>query len=399
MPDSDLQLTLSADASGVVQGVGEAKSAIAGLAPQVDAVAKSFGGLASHAKEGVDGLANALKQAAAGGVAADQQRASSHAQANAQISQGDSGATAAFAANQAQQVAAAEDADRAKVASNVAANQKIAAASDQALKQLQSSMTRLASTFATGFARMAMGAESFGKLMRQVGQQILTDIFRVVAGMVEKWAWGETERVLASQEGQALLRALGLADLAQQVANDITKTRSAVGSAAQQRSAASAVRAAGLAQDAAASTAERAMNAQNAFSGAIAAISPIPFVGPFLAPGIAAEMAALASAAGGYDIPAGVNPLTQLHAQEMVLPARLANPMRDMLASFGSGGAPASAGHSFSFGDTHIHGAPNMSPADFRQALAEHRASVAEAVANALHSGWRPSYRQPVGAL
>ena len=61
---------------------------------------------------------------------------------------------------------------------------------------------------------------------------------------------------------------------------------------------------------------------QTAFSGAIAAISPIPFVGPFLAPGIAAEMAALASAAGGYDIPAGVNPLTQLHAQEMVLPAR-----------------------------------------------------------------------------
>ena len=83
----------------------------------------------------------------------------------------------------------------------------------------------------------------------------------------------------------------------------------------------------------------------------------------------------------------------------MVLPARLANPMRDMLASYGSSAAPVAGGHTFSFGDTHIHGAPNMSPSDFKQALAEHRANVAGAVADALRSGWRPSYRQPVGAL
>ncbi len=262
------------------------------------------------------------------------------------------------------------------------------------------SLKGLVNTFARGLAQMAEGTKSFGQVMRTVGQQILDDIFRVIVGMVEKWAWGVAENVLASQTGQALLQALGLKDLALQIANDVKKKTSAIGSTAAQQTAVSAAKAAGLAQDTATSLAERAMNAQNAFSGAIAAISPIPFVGPFLAPGIAAEMAALASAAGGYDIPTGVNPLTQLHAQEMVLPARLANPMRDMLASYGSGVAPAAVGgHTFSFGDTHIHGAPNMSPSDFKQALAEHRANVAGAVADALRSGWRPSYRQPVGAL
>ena len=48
----------------------------------------------------------------------------------------------------------------------------------------------------------------------------------------------------------------------------------------------------------------------------------------------------MASAAGGYDIPAGVNPMTQLHQEEMVLPASLANGLRGIIAAGGgkSGG-------------------------------------------------------------
>lgn len=38
------------------------------------------------------------------------------------------------------------------------------------------------------------------------------------------------------------------------------------------------------------------------------------------------------SARKGFDIPAGVNPVTQLHEREMVLPADIAEPLRDMLA-------------------------------------------------------------------
>lgn len=47
---------------------------------------------------------------------------------------------------------------------------------------------------------------------------------------------------------------------------------------------------------------------------------------------------AQASAEGGYDIPAGVNPMTQLHEKEMVLPRQQADVIRG-LAGGGSGGA------------------------------------------------------------
>lgn len=44
----------------------------------------------------------------------------------------------------------------------------------------------------------------------------------------------------------------------------------------------------------------------------------------------AAAFAPAASAAGGYDIPAGMNPITQLHAREMVLPAKQADVIRGL---------------------------------------------------------------------
>jgi len=345
-------------------------------------------------------------EAAAQGAA---QRSDDHAQANATMAASDSGATIAAASNQAQQVATAEGADRARVASNAAANRQMAAANDKTLKQFEASMKRLVDMFADGLAKMAEGSETFGQVVRKIGQQILQDVFRVVVSAVEKWVWGETEKVLASQQAQALLNALGLRDLAVSIMRDRAKAASAVAAEKVKTAATQAGTTQGLAITGQAALKDIVNDAAKAASGAYSAtVKAIPApLGPILGAGAAAAAFAaviafkglVSSAAGGYDIPAGVNPLTQLHAQEMVLPARLANPMRDMLASFGSGGAPTMAGHSFSFGDTHIHGAPNMSPSDFKQALAEHRANVAEAVANALHGGWRPSYRQPVGAL
>lgn len=80
----------------------------------------------------------------------------------------------------------------------------------------------------------------------------------------------------------------------------------------------------------------------------------IPGYGPALALAEGAAMmgaaeamfAPAASAAGGYDVPAGTDPLTQLHAREMVLPARYADMIRGMAAS-PSGGAQG--------GDIHVH--------------------------------------------
>lgn len=52
------------------------------------------------------------------------------------------------------------------------------------------------------------------------------------------------------------------------------------------------------------------------------------------------------SARGGYDIPAGVNPVTQLHEEEMVLPKQHANTIRALGKSMSGGGMeqPAMAG-------------------------------------------------------
>ena len=88
-----------------------------------------------------------------------------------------------------------------------------------------------------------------------------------------------------------------------------------------------------------------------AAAGAYQAIVGIPYVGPVLAP-IAAAVAfaavegfgAMASADKGYDIPVGVNPVTQLHQEEMVLPADIAKPLRNAIKSGGNSGG-GSGGH------------------------------------------------------
>ena len=55
--------------------------------------------------------------------------------------------------------------------------------------------------------------------------------------------------------------------------------------------------------------------------------------------GVAALAGKVASARGGYDIPAGVNPMTQLHEEEMVLPKQHANTIRALGKSvMGDGG-------------------------------------------------------------
>lgn len=88
------------------------------------------------------------------------------------------------------------------------------------------------------------------------------------------------------------------------------------------------------------------MSAWEAMAGAWAALSSIPIVGPAL--GVAAGIAAfagvsaivgkVASARGGYDIPAGVNPVTQLHEEEMVLPKQHANTIRALGKSLSADG-------------------------------------------------------------
>jgi hypothetical protein len=63
----------------------------------------------------------------------------------------------------------------------------------------------------------------------------------------------------------------------------------------------------------------------------------IPIIGPALA--IAAALAMVAfvrsmkTAAGGFDVPSSINPMTQLHGGEMVLPKDLADKVRGMTSA------------------------------------------------------------------
>lgn len=89
------------------------------------------------------------------------------------------------------------------------------------------------------------------------------------------------------------------------------------------------------------------VSAWEAMAAAWKAVAGIPVIGPVLAPvmagvafaGVAAIAGKVASAEGGYDIPAGLNPMTQLHEREMVLPARHADVIRELADNGGGGGS------------------------------------------------------------
>ena len=102
-------------------------------------------------------------------------------------------------------------------------------------------------------------------------------------------------------------------------------------------------------------------NAAVAGAGGVASMAAAPFPLNLTAPEFGAAMSLtalsfmpmIASASGGYDIPGGLNPITQLHQREMVLPAQHADVIR-RLASDGGGGGGGGGG--IPSVDVHFHG-------------------------------------------
>jgi hypothetical protein len=164
------------------------------------------------------------------------------------------------------------------------------------------------------------GSESFGLGMERTFQGMARSMVENLAEMGMKWAEHEALKVLltsAGQQAQTLATATGAAE---------RKTINAT-----------------------TALSEANTNAMKAATGAYAATVDIPIVGPVLAPIAAATaytavmgLTALASASGGWgQIPN--DQLAMVHKNEMILPANIAQNVRDM-----SGGAGAT-------GDTHIH--------------------------------------------
>jgi hypothetical protein len=127
------------------------------------------------------------------------------------------------------------------------------------------------------------------------------------------------------------------------------------------------------------------LDAKAAAAAAYKAVVGIPYVGPFLAPAAAAVafggVMAFASAAGGYDIPAGMNPMTQLHAREMVLPAKHADVIRRMADGGGDDARPV---------EVHIHqNIKAWDSVDARRAMMDNQPALVEALKNAHRNGFK----------
>jgi hypothetical protein len=86
---------------------------------------------------------------------------------------------------------------------------------------------------------------------------------------------------------------------------------------------------------------EQASNSATAATGAASSAASIPIYGWIIAAAAAAAVFAAASsysAASGFDIPSNLNPMTQLHSKEMVLPAPMAEKVRNMTDEGAKGG-------------------------------------------------------------
>lgn len=179
---------------------------------------------------------------------------------------------------------------------------------------------RMGNLWDQGTQAMLQGTLTWSSSMRAIGASIVAWFATDVVGKkVKTWLLGEAAQTGATQTGVA--------------------TRLAIESWA-------AIKSIGIM---AATAIKKIMNAAaETFAGIFSFLSPT--MGPWAAAPAAVGAGAVAAVAGsvmsarnGYDIPRGINPMVQLHEQEMVLPKQHANVIRN-IAEGGTGSSGASGG-------------------------------------------------------
>ncbi|MDP3650526.1 MAG: hypothetical protein Q8R67_02475 [Rhodoferax sp.] len=201
--------------------------------------------------------------------------------------------------------------------------------------QQRNMFSSIRSGFESSMAGMIQGTLTLNKGLQAVWNSVLQSFSQFIAKKVVAWALGETAQTTATVAGNAVRTESDWFAAAQSVAANVWSAIKNI-----------------------------AIKAWEVAASVYSALASIPYVGPFIAPvaaiaatGVVMGFAAnIASASGGYDIPAGIDPLTQLHEQEMVLPAKHANVIRS-LADQGPGQGGGSSGASAP--PIHIHGSPN----------------------------------------
>ena len=195
-------------------------------------------------------------------------------------------------------------------------------------KEMLSMQATIRGGFENSIKGLVDGTMTLQKAMQGIWQSILQGFGQFISKKVVMWVLGENTQTAAT------------------VAGNVVRTESDWWAATQSTLAS------------AWSTIKNiAMKAWEAAASVYASVAAIPVIGPFLAPVMAVAAtgavmgfaAHVASAEGGYDIPAGTNPMTQLHEKEMVLPAKHADVIRGM--ADGNGGGGSGGGHTINYND------------------------------------------------
>lgn len=177
---------------------------------------------------------------------------------------------------------------------------------------------RMTGLWDKGINALMNGTLRWRNAFRAIGAELVNWFATTVVGnMVKTWLAGEAKKLAIK------LGFLGKEEMAQEMSSQkVVATKFSEG------------------------TSVAAVNAVEAGTGAAASQAPIPFVGPILALAAMAAIFAAVSAMGGriksaskgYAIPKGVNPMMQLHEEEVVLPSHLSKGIAGLIEQGGAGG-------------------------------------------------------------
>ncbi len=309
MADNQISVTVSADVAPLQSALQQASSAFQSAAGVIASTASE---IANNAKQAFDGMAAAARQTSQALLQASQQTAQQEIQAAQQASQ------------QLGQSLDRQLAEHRNYAENVR-NLHRAAAGDVA-KIWDQAGSQIEHTLMASFNRMIVSGGNFRQQMQRIAAQVQTALLTAIEKTVLSWITGENAKTAATVAGTAARSA----------------AEEAAGSA-------------GLASMALKAIKAIVNDASQTFAGIFAFLAPEmgPAAAGPAAAGEAMVMAAageIVSAAGGaWSLPGDM--LVFAHQGESILPAHIADPMRDFFTSAAAGGrADGAAG-----GDVNFH--------------------------------------------
>lgn len=197
----------------------------------------------------------------------------------------------------------------------------------KAARQIETVLAPLDHSLDRTFMGMIQGTRTLQQGLAELGQSFVSEEIALNERRLSHWVATEAAKTLASLEGNTTRQAGDAAT-------------AAAGKTAQSGTASASI----------------FTSAKQAAAGAYAAVAPIPIIGPILAPAAAATAFAavlafdVASAAGGWDRVPADGMMTELHKDEMVLPAGLAGSLRGMLGQGGGGSGPVTLNYAPSLG-------------------------------------------------